>query len=526
MQTQKNTNKFMIGGLILLVGISIVVFFAIFNQNRDQSAPAMPAPGDYWPTRAWKTSTPEEQGLDSAKLAEGLLAMQKNSTRIHSLLLVRNGRLFLDAYFYPYDGSTVHDLASVTKSITTTLIGIAVDQGKLSLDDPMLSFFPEIPITHPDPRLEQVTIRDLVMMANGLESTGTEQDESTLAEMESSSDWLKTAVDRPMANKPGTKFVYDSPGMHILSGILQNKTGMTELEFARQYLFGPLGIKDVIWPADPQGYTHGFSNICLHPRDAAKLGYLWLNQGRWDDKQIVSSQWVAETFKTQIKTGMGDNYSYGWWTTENEDGVVDTIFAHGRGGQDIYVIPPANIIIVVTGSSMEFDEIEPYLVASVVDLEGSLPPNPTGVAKLNEALKTIQQAPPAQPVAAPPEIAGVVSGKTYRFEPNPTHIKSVRFDFDNSAEAGIEMLFDHTEEKYAGKIGLDGVFRMMPGENSLPVGLRGHWDGAEKFIMELETIANREGFLYVIQFHGDRITMEIREGAHETGTTITGTAAP
>jgi CubicO group peptidase (beta-lactamase class C family) len=135
------------------------------------------------------------------------------------------------------------------------------------------------------------------MMANGLESTGVEQDEATLAKMESSSDWLKSAVDRPMVSEPGTKFVYDSPGMHILSGILQNKTGMTELEFARQYLFGPLGIQDVIWPADPQGYTHGFSNICLHPRDAAKLGYLWLNQGRWDDKQIVSSQWVMETFK-------------------------------------------------------------------------------------------------------------------------------------------------------------------------------------------------------------------------------------
>src|SRR5512134_157633 len=207
MQTQKSTNNFIIGGLIAVVAIGIVIFFVVSNQNRQPAAPVMPPPGDTWPTEAWQTSTPEEQGFDSAKLAEGLLKIKENGTRIHSLLVVRHGRLLLDAYFYPYDGSTVHDMASVTKSITTTLIGIAVDQGKLSLDDQMLSFFPEIPITHPDPRLEQVTIRDLAMMANGLESTGMEQDEATLAEMEASSNWLKTAVDRRMAYKPGTKFV-------------------------------------------------------------------------------------------------------------------------------------------------------------------------------------------------------------------------------------------------------------------------------------------------------------------------------
>jgi CubicO group peptidase (beta-lactamase class C family) len=524
MKTQGKTNKFIIGGLIALVGIAVVVgLFAVFNRGREQAVPAMPPPGDTWPTEAWKTSTPEEQGLDSAKLAEGLLAIREKGTRIHSLLVIRDGRLFLDAYFYPYDGSTVHDMASVTKSVTTTLIGIAVDQGVLSLDDPMLSFFPDVTITYPDPRLEKVTVRDLAMMANGLESTGVAQDEATLAEMESSSDWLKTAVDRPMAYNPGTKFVYDSPGMHILSGILQNKTGMTELEFARQYLFGPLGIKNVIWPVDPQGYTHGFGNICLHPRDAARIGYLWLNQGMWDGQQIVSSQWVAETFKTQMKTEMGDNYSYGWWTTEN-DGVVETIFALGRGGQYIRVVPFANVVIVVTGSNLEYNEIEPYILAAVVDLESPLPPNPQGVAKLGRALKIIQQAPPAQAVPALPEMARMISGKTYLFEPNPTHIQSIRFDFDDSAEAGMEMLFDHTAEKYSGKIGLDGVFRLTPGENGLPAGLRGRWDKADKFIMDLETIANREAFIYVIQFNGDQIAVEIREGSHETGITITGTA--
>jgi hypothetical protein len=190
------------------------------------------------------------------------------------------------------------------------------------------------------------------------------------------------------------------------------------------------------------------------------------------------------------------------------------------------IIPFANTVIVTTASNMDYDEVEPYILAAVVDLEGPLPPNPEGVAKFNEALKIIQQAPPAQPVPVLPEMARVISGKTYLFERNPTHIKSVRFDFDDTAEAAIEMLYDHTEEKYSGAIGLDGVFRMTPGENGMPTGLRGHWDNEDKFIMELETIANREGFIYVIQFQGEQVSMEIREGAHDTGTKITGTAAP
>jgi CubicO group peptidase (beta-lactamase class C family) len=522
MKIQNRAGGFVLWAGMGLVGIAIaIVLFLVFNKAKPESAP--PPPADYYPTNGWHTSTPEEQGIDSGKLAEGLLEMRQ--LRIHSLLLVRNGRVFLDAYFYPYDGGSVHDMASVGKSITTTLVGIAIDQGKLKLDDPMLSFFPEITITRPDARIEKITVRDLAMMANGLESTGLEQDEATLAAMEASDDWLKNAVDRRMASKPGTKFVYDSPGMHILSGILQKTTGMTELKYARQNLFGPLGIKDVIWPADPQGYTHGFGNIALHPRDAAKIGYLWLNQGVWEGRQIVSKQWVQEASRTQIKTDMGDNYSYGWWVTE-EDGAVSSIFAQGRGGQYVQLIPALNIIIVITASEINIDQVEPRLTASVLDLENPTPPNPAGAAKLADALKTIQQPPPAQPVPALPEMAAAVSGKTYRFEPNAANIKTFRLDFDDSAEAGIEMAFDDTQETYSGLLGLDGVFRMTPGENGLPTGIRGQWTDAVTFTMDVDTIANRESFTYVLRFKGDTVSMEILERAHDSGITVTGTAAP
>jgi len=196
------------------------------------------------------------------------------------------------------------------------------------------------------------------------------------------------------------------------------------------------------------------------------------------------------------------------------------------GGEYVQLIPSFNIIIVITASGANIDQVEPYLTASVLDLEDPVPPNPDGVAKLNEALKMIQQPPPAQPVPALPEMAATVSGNTYLFEPNATDIKTFRLDFDDSAEAKIEITFDDAEEKYSGPLGLDGVFRMTPGENGFPTGLRGQWTDANIFTMEVETISNREAFVYVIQFDGNMVSMKIRERAQESGITITGTAAP
>jgi CubicO group peptidase (beta-lactamase class C family) len=512
----KTQNK-ILWGLVGVAGIAIVITVFSNIGNKTKSAESIPPP-DYWPTEGWRTSTPEEQGIDSAKLADALLAMHEQKVNIHSLMIVRNGRLLVDAYFYPYDGRSVHNLRSDTKSVTTTLIGLAIDQGKLHLTDPMLSFFPNIKITHPDPLLQTVTIKDLVMMANGLESMGLEQDEGTLSEMEASDNFLQFAVDRKVAAKPGTKFVYDSPGMHILSGILQNATGMTELEFARKYLFGPLGIRDVVWPSDTQGYTHGWGDLHLLPRDAAKIGYLWLYGGQWEGKQLISADWVKAASKTQIKTGMDDNYSYGWWISDDSG----TVSAVGRGGQYIKVVPAFNAIVVATGAGWEYDQIDPLLLASVVDTKNPLPANPEGMAKLNAALKTIQEGLAAQAVPPLPSMAKTISGKTYVFDPNPANLKTIIFDFNDSAEASFVATFDDGQPPLSEVIGMDGVLHIFKGENDLPAGDRGHWADASTFKLERETIAGGEAFVYVIRFEGNRITMTQSERSHEGGPTFTG----
>ncbi|HSA94751.1 MAG TPA: serine hydrolase [Acidobacteriota bacterium] len=348
-----------------------------------------------WPTAGWRTGLPEEFGFDPLKLAEGLRAIREKGLDLHSVALVRHGVMFLDAVFYPYDGRALHDQASVTKSITTALIGIAADRGLLKLDDPALSFFPGRAVANRDAAKERITVRHLASMSSGLDCTAA-GDEQTLKEMQRSPDYVQFVLDRKMIAEPGARFVYCSPGMHLLSAILQKATGMTALEFARQNLFEPLGITDVIWPADAQGVNHGWGDIHLHPYDTAKIGLLWLRRGEWEGRQIVSRAWVESSTRTQIKTGRDDDYGYGWWITDDKGAFA----AIGRGGQRIQVWPDIDAILVMTGGGVDLDDIEPLITPAFVSPDKPLPASPSGRARLEEALAAVA-APPAPSRSGP-----------------------------------------------------------------------------------------------------------------------------
>src|SRR5437667_208832 len=271
----------------LLKRCLLLIFTALLAAAQVSAQTGQKTPSTkYWPTQGWRSSSPEAQGMDSAKLAEAFDYIQQQKVPIHSLLIVRNGSIVLDAYFYPFQADQLHDGASMTKSVTSTLIGIAIGQHKLSgVSQSVLSLFPLRTIANRDERKEHVTIEQLLTMTSNLDCRS--QHEITLTEMMQSKDWIKFMLDLPMANDPGNKFVYCSGGMHLLSGIISQTTGVSALEFARRELFRPLGINDVVWPSDPNGITHGWGDLHLRPRDWAKLGYLWLNQGRWEDRQLV-----------------------------------------------------------------------------------------------------------------------------------------------------------------------------------------------------------------------------------------------
>jgi CubicO group peptidase (beta-lactamase class C family) len=364
--------------LVWLVPLTIVALLILLLVPRLRG----PAPV------ATPSSTPEEQGFDSAKTAAGLQAMRDKNINIHNLLLIRNGKVVVDAAFYPYDGNTVHDGASVTKSVMTTLIAIAADQGKLSLDAPMRSFFPDRTIANRDARKERITVRHLASMSSGLECTA-ERDEETLKQMQAAPDYVQFVLDRKVVAEPGTRFLYCSPAIHLLSPILQRATGMTALDFARQNLFAPLGIKDALWESDPQGFSDGWGDLYLRPRDMAKIGYLWLNNGQWDGKQVVPREWVEASVKVQMaETGDDDKYGYGWWITNEDTGEYAAI---GRGGQRIQVVPALNAIIVTTGGGFEYDEMMPFLEPAAVNMQEPLPANPDGVAQLEATVKAVAQ---------------------------------------------------------------------------------------------------------------------------------------
>lgn len=476
-------------------------------------------PTGYRPTQGWQTTTtPEETGFDSAKLAEALLTMREKVIDIHSLLIIRDGAVVVDAYFYPYDGSTIHELASVTKSVMTTLIAIAADQGKLELDRPMVSYFPNNTIANLDSLKERITVRHLTSMSSGLNCTQ-EGDEATLREMKASPDWIRFTLDRKVVSEPGTTFVYCSPGMHLLSAILQITTGMTALDFARQNLFEPLGIRDVIWLTDPQGYNRGSEGIYLHPYDMAKIGYLWLNNGQWDGKQIVSREWVETSVKSQFETGGDDDYGYGWWVQADEPASYT---ASGRGGQRITVVPAWNLTVVTTGGGFSFDEIEPLLTTTFVNMNNSLPDNPTAVSRLEAVLNAISRSPASQPVAALPDTARVISGKTFVFEPNPLGIEKVSLEFNNSTEAILHVTLTDGGQMPPWPIGLDGVYHVSPGEYNLPQGNRGHWVDTQTFALEHDEIANNDHILLFMHFAGDRVIVEGQETDHELGVRLEG----
>jgi len=480
-------------GLLAVAILAILAIVLIPRWLKPEQAATQP----YWPTQDWRTSTPEEQGFDSAKLAEGLQAIQKQHVSIDSLLVIRSGYVLLDAYFYPYEDTIPHDLASVTKSVMTTLIGIAADQGKIQLDQPMVSFFPGRTIANLDARKEHITVRHLAGMVNGFESGCLAGDEPTLDAMRATPDWVQSALDRKMVREPGTSFCYDSPGMHLLSAILQESTGMMALEFARQNLFEPLGIREVIWESDPQGYTHGWGDLHLKPRDAAKLGYLWLNNGVWEGVQIVSATWVQDSVKVQSEAGE-DDYGYGWWVSE------DSYSAYGRGGQHIKVYPSLNVIVVTTASGLEYDEIGSYLAAALVDPDQPLPANPEGVAKLDTALSLLVQAPTPQPVGPLPDTASAISGKTYVFEPNLAEVETLSLEFDGSSQAILHIRPEGSDKTLDWPIGLDGKYRL----SSEGLGLRGYWADPQTFVFEIFDIGQST---YQLHFEDDRVVLNSPE---------------
>jgi CubicO group peptidase (beta-lactamase class C family) len=330
-----------------------------------------------WPTEGWSVSTPAEQGLDSTPFQELVRGVEAGTFgHVDRLVVIRNGYLVVSErwerdyralsegfngalgcgwetcddpddihqynYVYPdhhpyYMGRDVHSLQSVTKSVTSVLIGIAIERGEIDGTDALLlSFFEDYDLSGVDERLHTVTLDNLLTMRSGIEWHEGDRpldETNTTLQLEWSDDWIQFTLDQPMDADPGEKWVYNSGGSHLMSGIIKDATGKYVDEYAEAYLFGPLGVTDYHWKQTPTRYPDTEGGLYLEAEQLAKIGYLFLNGGEWDGERIVSEEWVETSVARHADpvNQIGWGYGYQWWRPD--PGGTEVWAGMGFGGQ-------------------------------------------------------------------------------------------------------------------------------------------------------------------------------------------------
>jgi len=492
---------------------SVLIIFALtFGTVSSCIAPsAANFDPDYWPTQGWRSSTPEEQGMDSTQLVRMFEYIEDNGIKLHSLLIVRNGYLVTEAYWYPYGPKDVHTFESITKSIIGTLIGIAIDHGEISsAKQRILELFQDQSFKNLDNEKKSISLDNLLSMTPGLDC----EDTKVLSKLSQATDWVQYFLDLPMSSKPGSTWVYCSGAAHLLSAVLQKETGVDARTFANRNLYEPLGIPQVSeqdWASDPQGITNGIAGLYLTPRDLAKYGFLYLNKGKWDGVEIVSSSWVKESTREQAYIG-NDDYVGG---LDRRFGYLWSIFPDqkyygylGRGGQELFILPRENMVIVFTGALRVGEEgsflnlVNEFINPSAVS-KNTIPSNEKANSKLESFIQKARGA--EQPVPALPQVASDISGKTYKLEPNFLGWPDMSFHFEpGTDEAGLKM----TDSPNL-TIGLDNRYRFTEISKEKPIGLRGQWVESKVFYLDYIVFGDFIRSEARIQFEGDEMTVTI-----------------
>jgi len=483
----------------------------------------------YWPDTEWRTSTPEEQGLDSAPILSMLQEIQKKELNIHSILVVRHGYLVTEVYFPPYTREIKHPLYSITKSVTSAMTGVAIkDNWIKSIQQNVLDFFPEIAKETKDKYLKDVTIEHLLTMSAGFNTTTLPD----ITNKDASFDAAKYILTNSnVLDKPGETFFYDSGLPHVMSAIIQKTSGLTLEEYAQKDLFGPLGITDFSWDSDPQGITNGNNGLAFRPQDMAKLGYLYLHNGQWQGQQIVPAKWVqASTTKHMETNGKmnaaeNDGYGYYWWIDS-----FGGFSAHGFGGQYIFVLPKLDMVVVFTSglSDSNFPAphqlVETYLLPAVQSSE-PLVANPQMDDQLTTEIRNIQN--PEKPYMPLPEIAKQISGKTYRLVgiPPAGWPTEITFNFSGNETYSTSTLTANGEILTVTG-GLWNVFYMnkLGPEGKTLMPFRGYWQDERTFVevQNFDLLSDIQFFTVIYIFDGKKVSVAV-DSSMDYFPTLTGT---
>lgn len=308
----------------------------------------------------WSPTSPEKQGMDSALLRTGLTKLGNNAS-LYSALVIRHDSLVAERYYHGSNPQRSNNVHSVSKSILQALVHIAIAKGYIgSLDDPVADYLPEY-FGNASPDKKKISIRHMLTMTSGLDWT----EDSTESQIEKASNWVQAILGRSLVSVPGTTYNYSTGNTHVVSAVLQRATRMSICQFAHQYLFAPMGITAEHWGRDPRGIFSGGYNLYLTPREMAKFGLLYLHDGRWGGRPLVPYGAVraAQARTTQVDDTFA--YSEGWWV--HTISGRSTYFAWGYGGQFIYIIPSADIVLVTSENSNNSESKEINSTAFIRD---------------------------------------------------------------------------------------------------------------------------------------------------------------
>jgi CubicO group peptidase (beta-lactamase class C family) len=465
----------------------------------------------------WPVSTPEAQGIDSAKLAAMVEEISEREGRaenaIHDFVVIRHGVLVAEGYVHPQTPEMLQSQASITKAVESALVGVAIRERWIpSVDAPLSTLLPGFADLWEDQAKARITLAQALSMTAGFDW----DDDRDLGPMLSSAEPVRYHLSRPLAHPPGSTFVYDTGICQPIARILEERSGQDLESLAVKYLLEPLGIREHYWLHLPGVGAVGGFGLYLAPRDAARIGYLYLHQGRWNGRELLPADWVRASLTPRIPCW---DHQMGFYWRVSADGRY--FFAHGHGGQFILLRPDGDLVVII--NAHDYGQAQALLDKHIFPAlaPGPLPANADGVTRLLAALDRIAQ---PKPVPQPlPPLAARISGTTWALTRSadaqgkaiPSPFRWSRFTFESPQQALFEYEQDASPPTPAGVyrflVGLDGVARTTPNffADTVPIVARGRWIDDATFAFENRLLGQTQEYRLRLHFSGDRATAEV-----------------
>ncbi len=446
-------------------------------------------------------SYPEAQGVSPAAIGAFLDAIESAGVELHSLMVLRHGNVVAEGWWYPYRAETPHLLYSLSKSFTSTAIGLAIAEGLLNLDAPVVSFFPDkLPPVVSD-HLAAMTVRHLLTM-----STGQEESDRTTLSWDEDSDWVRDFLAQPVTAAPGSRFRYSSIATFMCSAIVHRVSGEDLLDYLMPRLFTPLGIERPVWHRSPDGTSVGGWGLSLTTESIAKFGQLYLQRGLWNGTQLVPQDWISQATSKQISNEEGGEldwrlgYGFQFWQCQHGAYRGDGAF-----GQFCVVCPEQDLVVAMTSSANNMQVILTALWEKVLSGLDDKPVS-TENSSLIERLATLQLPGPRGDSSSAVDFLGrIFRADTSSPVQGAWTVRKI--------DKVLELVFQSETEQLAYHAGLEGwIFSeaKLGGEGPGPVAGKAAWSDRATLLVEFHDVASPFRVNWEFDFDGEALRVKTR----------------